>query len=446
LDQTDAVIQSVPVQLLKNDTLQQQDFTGGAGLYSVQDTTYGTYLLTVDTSAIPFYVSCPASGYDTVVLNPVNPYAYNRNLALNCKPGFDVGAWSIVPTYEFLPARFTAVISSAGDIANFYGGSCAGGVSGSVQLIIQGPVQYAYPYPGSLTPTSVSGDTVTWTIADYGTANFFTDFNVVVQTDTLAQAGNTACFTLVANPIANDNNPNNNVLTQCYTILSAHDPNHKDVYPTGPAVSGEELTYTIHFQNTGNAPAQNITVTDTLDSNLDASTFKLLAYSKLPQIRKSGGNILQFYFPGINLPDSVSSADSSIGYIQFSVKAKANLATNALISNTAFIIFDFNAPVATNTVSSSKVTDIKPAGCVSGAAYTMELIPNPTRDDVVVVTGGQLTGGILELRDQTGRLIMKQTMDAPTLKFATNQLAAGVYIVKIFGPMGHTAMGRLVKQ
>ena len=46
----------------------------------------------------------------------------------------------------------------------------------------------------------------------------------------------------------------------------------------------DELTYTIRFQNTGTAPAQDIYVLDTLDANLDWSTLKIKNMSHYMQL------------------------------------------------------------------------------------------------------------------------------------------------------------------
>ena len=60
--------------------------------------------------------------------------------------------------------------------------------------------------------------------------------------------------------------------------LPPFDPNEKEVddvtLTPGELAAGKYLEYTIHFQNTGNAPASFIRVIDTLSANLDASTFE----------------------------------------------------------------------------------------------------------------------------------------------------------------------------
>ena len=153
-------------------------------------------------------------------------------------------------------------------------------------------------------------------------------------------------------PTAGDYNLSNNSLTYCFPVVNALDPNAKEVYPMGNVDSGQWLTYTIRFQNTGNAPAQNIYIIDTLSPYIDASTFQLLAYSAL-NLTQIFGNVVRFNFPNINLPDSASNEPASHGYVQFKVKLKAGAPSGVQVNNTAYIYFDLNPAVVTNTVSNS---------------------------------------------------------------------------------------------
>lgn len=112
------------------------------------------------------------------------------------------------------------------------------------------------------------------------------------------------------------------------------------------------FTYTIHFQNTGSAPAINIRLKDTLDVHLDASTFEMLGYSH-PAITSISGNVLTVTFNNIMLPDSTTDHDGSMGYFQYRIKPLPNLPLGSQIENTAYIYFDYNAPVITNTTQSN---------------------------------------------------------------------------------------------
>src|SRR5690606_35500149 len=96
-----------------------------------------------------------------------------------------------------------------------------------------GPVSYISPASGALTPDIVSGNTLTYNIADFGATNFHTDFNIIIRTDTFAQVGQQICFTVSVSPATGDNEPTNNVLTICFEVRTSYDPNDKQVFPDG---------------------------------------------------------------------------------------------------------------------------------------------------------------------------------------------------------------------
>ncbi len=65
-------------------------------------------------------------------------------------------------------------------------------------------------------------------------------------------------------------------------VQCSFDPNDKlvnPVFPNNYALMGEDLVYTIRFQNTGNAEAYDVIIRDTLDENLDPATFKVISSS-----------------------------------------------------------------------------------------------------------------------------------------------------------------------
>lgn len=134
------------------------------------------------------------------------------------------------------------------------------------------------------------------------------------------------------------------------------DPNDKLVNPVGCGPNhninkNETLKYSIRFQNTGTGPAHNIILSDKIDSNLDITTFKLLATSHtISDIQILPGNNLIIKFNNIELPDSGSNMQGSMGYVAFSISPKSGIVDGTVITNQAGIYFDRNAVVLTNTV------------------------------------------------------------------------------------------------
>ena len=144
----------------------------------------------------------------------------------------------------------------------------------------------------------------------------------------------------------------------CYDteLRCSYDPNDKAVSPNRPdslALLDDYLLYKIRFQNTGNDYARNVSVLDTIDSNLDLSTFKLINTSH-PEVLKvimSEDNQVEFNFRNIFLPDSLTDLSGSNGHITYLIKPIEGLDELTPIENTAHIYFDFNPAIVTNTTS-----------------------------------------------------------------------------------------------
>lgn len=428
IDSNEHLATNLQLNLYENGSLIQQFSINEVSSYSF-DTDLSTYQYTIDTTNRPFIVACPDSGYYTSVITAQDSFDTDMNFGLRCKPGFDLEARSIATPTVFRPANFTIVNINAGDASNFYGAHCAAGTSGAVEVNFSGPVQFAGAAQGALTPTQ-NGNTLTYIIADFGAVNFFTDFNIVLQTDTFAQIGQQGCFTVSVTPTVGDNDTSNNTLTHCFPIVNSYDPNDKTAYPSGDIdTTQKELTYTIRFQNTGNAESQHIYITDTLSQFIDESTFQLLGYSHQPMVQIKG-KAIRFNFPNINLPDSFSNEPASHGYVQYKVKLNSNLPIGTQIDNTAFIYFDFNAPVVTNTTTN---TVSLPSGLASSrnSDFEFRIYPNPTSNAFTISIVESLIGEPLQITDAIGKTVFQSEIRNPKSEIQSMHLASGIYFVRI---------------
>nr|MBK9652502.1 T9SS type A sorting domain-containing protein [Bacteroidota bacterium] len=313
--------------------------------------------------------------------------------------------------------------------------------SGAVQIIITGPATYIGTVNGALTPI-VNGDTLTYTIPDFGLVDFDNDFQIQVQTDTLAQLGDQVCFEVNVTPTMGDNNVANNTLAHCFTVVNSYDPNLKSVSPVNNlSINDKKLTYTIQFQNTGNAPAQHIFVMDTLDASLDISTFELLAYSHQPQVQLIGNN-LRFNFPNINLPDSTNDEPNSHGYVQFSIKLKDSLSIGTIIKNTSYIYFDFNPPVQTNSTIN---TIIGTGFNFTETQNNISVYPNPTDNSITIATNIVSNNGVIKLYDMLGKELKTQKINSHNAQMNLQEFSVGNYILKIFDGENLIGVKRVVK-
>ncbi len=142
-------------------------------------------------------------------------------------------------------------------------------------------------------------------------------------------------------------------------VTCAYDPNDKQVFPIGYSDmhyidNDTVLEYLVRFQNTGNAPATNVRIRDTLDVNLDLSTFELVAnsHSVFTSINPNTREV-DFFFEDIQLPDSVNNEPESHGLVSFKIRPTADLPLLTELNNTASIFFDNNPPIVTNTTWST---------------------------------------------------------------------------------------------
>jgi uncharacterized repeat protein (TIGR01451 family) len=156
------------------------------------------------------------------------------------------------------------------------------------------------------------------------------------------------------------------VSVDCKPILDSYDPNDKLVSPAGVTAenytpTNTELRYQVRFQNTGTDVAYRVVVVDTLSEHLDMATLQMGTSSHPYRFELSGKGhpVLTWTFDNINLPDSAQNQEGSNGFIQFSIKPKADLPEKTKVENFADIFFDYNSPIRTNIVE-NRLYDMPP--------------------------------------------------------------------------------------
>ncbi len=424
-------LHNIKVQLSENGQVQQQFYTFTSGEYSFETDSLTSYDISIDTTNLPLMVACPNNGVRTVVLSPTDSVEINENFGVQCR-GIDNGVSSIYS--HFRSARQSVVNINVGDMAQAYGLSCANHSTGTITTTISGSSHYVSPATGAMIPT-VSGSSLVYTISDFDSISPG-DFDIVVQTDTYAVVGSSVCVTttvLTAGGV--DVNPANDSLTQCFTIQNSNDPNLKTVYPLTTVDTGAQwLTYTVNFQNTGNDTAYTVVVKDTLSQYVDASSFQYLASSHKAVIQLFG-SAMTFTFPKINLVDSLHNEPLSHGWIQYKVKIKPHLPLTTQIKNTAFIYFDFNPAVVTNTTVNTVAVDTARThvGLATVAAPHLHLYPNPATSSFTLAVDAEMIGTPYAFSDMTGRVIYSHVVDREKTVISLGGLSSGIYILQIDG-------------
>lgn len=406
----DSIASNIPVVLLdENKNQLGVTYTASNGVYQfVKDS--ANYHVQIDTTNIPFKVVYPASNDTLVSITKATPFADSVNFNLTCKDGFDVGIRSVATSGIVFPGQPHAIHISAGDMSNWFGKQCAKGISGQLQITVTGPVQYNGS-AGIKSPT-INGNVYTYDIADFGNINFTEDFGLSFVTDTTAKADDQICVVAQITPTNGDYNLSNNNYEFCYYVINSHDPNLKEVYPANfkPGYEGY-FTYTIHFQNTGNAPAFNIRLLDTLDKAFDLTTFEVLNYSHANRVSLNG-NIMNVYFKNIQLQDSTSNEEESHGFIQYRIKPKKAVSESDQIKNTAHIYFDFNEAVVTNTTIS---TANKSSGLESKKESILHVYPNPAETSITLVRASSSNSKLaIQITNVNGQEVYTTSLEKTT--------------------------------
>jgi len=376
LNTADLRAQNIPVKLYDNqNNFLAQSYTIN-GVYSFTTLLPDTFQVKIDTTSLPVSMACGQNSSQSVTLTSANQTIQNINFPVVCNAAYDATVQSVSPIGWVFPGQTHTLKTNVTNNSNWYNLNCSSSiVSGTVIIQVNGPVSFVTPAAGALTPT-VSGNTFTYNIANFNNLNA-NSFGLQLMTDTTAQAGNQICVHVEISTSPIDANTTNNVYDFCYNVQNSYDPNMKEVYPVNVLPGYDDwFTYTIHFQNTGNAPAFNIRLKDTLDTQLDLNTFEVLGYSHPANVGISG-NILTVRFNNIMLPDSTTDYEGSMGYFQYRIKPFPNLPNGSQISNTAYIYFDYNAPIITNTTENNFDITVSATNLKSNPE-SFEIYPNPS--------------------------------------------------------------------
>ncbi len=145
-------------------------------------------------------------------------------------------------------------------------------------------------------------------------------------------------------------------------ITCSFDPNDKQVAPAGFGSFGavdmdtEWLDYTIRFQNTGNDTAYTVMLRDSISDRLDVASICDFASSHtISSMNIEQDRELVARFENIMLPDSGTNQAGSQGFLSFRARVLPGLASGSSITNRAYIYFDYNAHVITNTAMTTLV-------------------------------------------------------------------------------------------
>jgi uncharacterized repeat protein (TIGR01451 family) len=443
LEQNEAKLKNVPINIY-NENLQYlgTTTTNTSGNFYYPSAVNG-YTIKIDTSNFKYITNCTNPGYDTTLSTSSNNQLIDLDFGFKCPDDFDLSIQSIANYGIAFPGQQHSLRLMTGETSEWFGFECFPNLGGTLNIIAEGPIQYIGAPPFAITPT-VYGTVYSYNISDFTTIedNSF-ELNFIV--DTTAQSGDN--ITVYAEILSTNNeiNTSNNSMLFTYEVVNSYDPNLKEVYPQQVLPGFEDyLTYTIHFQNLGSAPAFNIRIADTLSNYLDVETFKVINYSD-PNTITINNNILQVRFPNIMLPDSASNPEGSKGFIQYKIKPKSGLVINSTIENTAHIFFDYNPAVVTNTALTECVEKIDSDTIEKEGSF--KIFPNPSYGAINISTELKLNGEIkIQLFDLSGKELKISEIEkiiASNWKINLNE-KSGFYILQITDPEGNVFKKKIV--
>lgn len=263
----------------------------------------------------------------------------------------------------------------------------------------------------SVDPTTVNGQQVSWNLgllAPGASGHIVATIHTAVTTPPNAPLASTATLVITENDV----DASNNVDVLAGIATTSFDPNDKQVNAvsiTPEEVSEQKvLEYTIRFQNTGNAPAVNVVIKDSLDADWDLSTFEMTGATH-PFTLTVNNEVAIWTFANIMLPDSSTDPLGSQGSLHYRMAPKNDLMLGDQLSNRADIYFDHNEPVLTNTTVTTVELNTGLAQNAHGTAILVS--PSPSTGAIRLRwSSDAFDRALLVVRDALGRQVHEQRL------------------------------------
>lgn len=227
-----------------------------------------------------------------------------------------------------------------------------------------------------------------------------------------------------------DTNKIDNADTLKQIVVGAIDPNDKQVSPEAKINPGtKELSYHIRFQNTGNDTAYTVVIKDPLDSSIKIEEIEIINASH-PYNYAIVKGFLAVTFNNILLPDSNTNEPLSHGYFAYKVKLKENLPPGTEIRNTAYIYFDFQPAVITNTTINTIRLESSVQETTQIAVANLKVYPNPSTTSFNIEnTSAEVQN--LRMINMLGQMVSEIKLNSfETLAIDVSLLPEGLYLIK----------------
>ncbi len=402
------------------------DISTSTGLYTIYEsnpTNSYDFGLAVDPIYSPYYTVTPSSYTDVSVVADGGAQVYNFPVTITQN-------YNDLATYVFSFNRPRPGFSYTNVVMYRNDGS---------QTIASGTVTFTKDNVLSIASISQSGTLATANGFTYDFTNLLPgETRYIYVTMNVPTIPTVALGDLVANSVsitlvAGDIIPSNNNYVNTQAIVGSYDPNDKVEAHGGKIqqstfTANDYLTYTIQFENTGSAEAENVRVEDILDAKLDETTVRMIDASHNYTLNRVG-NSLKWNFENIDLPPSIANTTTGKGYISFQVKPKAGYAVGDIIPNKANIYFDFNPAIVTNTFDTEFVSFL---GVAEFEKAGFKVYPNPTAGLVTIALkeSADIIDAVV-VCDVSGKIVLTKKINNVTATIDLSNLTKGFYFVKV---------------
>lgn len=311
------------------------------------------------------------------------------------------------------------------------GGSAQSGV---VEFVHDNNLSFVQSIP----PASFNnGDTLRWQYSNLAVLAH-RDIHLKFRVDSTVSIGTTIANKISVSGKIPELNLVDNVVRDSVFVTGSFDPNDKSVLPAGVGPQGRirasdlPLNYTIRFENTGNDTAFMVTIVDTLDANLDIATFSPGVSSHTYRWEIINGTILRIRFFNIYLAGA-SFPDLNKGFVCYSIRQKHALQNGTTIKNAAYIFFDYNQPVITNTTINTIDT------LLSVPEYSepqLLVFPNPAKDKITLVYKNPKSKLVIyNIYGKAMKYVnpVNSTSAYVAQEIDVTDLPLGIYIVSLYG-------------
>lgn len=235
-----------------------------------------------------------------------------------------------------------------------------------------------------------------------------------------------------------DVNPADNTFVGESLVVGSFDPNNiicMEGEKEPVENIGKYLNYVINFENTGNAAAEFVVVSQELDAaKFDVSSFELLGSSHAVDVTRIGNNVV-YRFEDINLGAAAQ------GNVQFRIKTLASLAEGDQVMNKANIVFDYNYALITNDAVTTFETILGSETFIKDKSIT--IYPNPSKDIVNIITKEDIQG--IEVYDIQGRLLQTLQIKTSSAQIDLSGRQSGIYLIKVATAKG-VMVQKVIKQ